>query len=137
MPSRSPSIPSPPPLLIESGNRRGGIVTEARNGTVIVNVKRRPSSGSERKCRKQPKKRENKPGEKFRPNFDWDGTEDTSHDMNPLYQNNHEAQLNCFFPVVSYATGALPFVFSNSRAGNFIFELNNLTKPIWQFGNDK
>ncbi|KAM1323902.1 hypothetical protein PS2_044736 [Malus domestica] len=129
MPSRIPSIPSPPPFLIESGNRRGGIVTEAGNGTVIVNVKRRPSSRSERKCGKQPKKRENKPGEKFRPNFDWDGTEDTSRDMNPLYQNNHVAQVYCFFPVVSYATGALPFVFSNSRAGNFIFELNNLTKP--------
>ncbi|KAI3973108.1 hypothetical protein MKX01_019766 [Papaver californicum] len=34
-----------------------------------------------------------KPSEKFRFNFDWDTTEDTSRDVNLLYQNPHEAQL--------------------------------------------
>ncbi|KAL6224198.1 hypothetical protein ACLB2K_003054 [Fragaria x ananassa] len=41
----------------------------------------------------KPKKRVIKPSEKFRFSFDWDTTEDTSRDMNPLYQNPHEAHL--------------------------------------------
>ncbi|WJX96994.1 Envelope glycoprotein gp160 [Trifolium repens] len=42
---------------------------------------------------KKPKKRVIKPSEKFRFSFDWENTEDTSRDMNNLYQNPHEAQL--------------------------------------------
>ncbi|GAB2211634.1 hypothetical protein Droror1_Dr00024958 [Drosera rotundifolia] len=42
---------------------------------------------------KKPKKRVIKPSEKFRFSFDWENTEDTSRDMNLLYQNPHEAQL--------------------------------------------
>ncbi|GAB2277412.1 Envelope glycoprotein gp160 [Dionaea muscipula] len=42
---------------------------------------------------KKPKKRVIKPSEKFRFSFDWENTEDTSRDMNALYQNPHEAQL--------------------------------------------
>ncbi|XVF29244.1 hypothetical protein REPUB_Repub15cG0104400 [Reevesia pubescens] len=42
---------------------------------------------------KKPKKRVIKPSEKFRFSFDWENTEDTSRDMNSLYQNPHEAQL--------------------------------------------
>lgn len=42
---------------------------------------------------KKPKKRVVKPSEKFRFSFDWENTEDTSRDMNILYQNPHEAQL--------------------------------------------
>ncbi|KAK7252231.1 hypothetical protein RIF29_36042 [Crotalaria pallida] len=41
---------------------------------------------------KKPKKRVIKPSEKFRFSFDWENTEDTSRDMNILYQNPHEAQ---------------------------------------------
>ncbi|XP_078444253.1 P-loop containing nucleoside triphosphate hydrolases superfamily protein [Wolffia australiana] len=42
---------------------------------------------------KKPKKRVIKPSEKFRFSFDWENTEDTSRDMNNLYQNPHEARL--------------------------------------------
>ncbi|KAL6526158.1 Envelope glycoprotein gp160 [Orobanche minor] len=42
---------------------------------------------------KKPKKRVIKPSEKFRFSFDWENTEDTSRDMNSLYQNPHEACL--------------------------------------------
>jgi len=42
---------------------------------------------------KKPKKRVIKPSEKFRFSFDWENTEDTSRDMNSLYQNPHDAQL--------------------------------------------
>ncbi|KAJ6340259.1 hypothetical protein OIU77_008087 [Salix suchowensis] len=42
---------------------------------------------------KKPKKRVIKPSEKFRFSFDWENTDDTSRDMNILYQNPHEAQL--------------------------------------------
>ncbi|XP_010413822.1 PREDICTED: DEAD-box ATP-dependent RNA helicase 21 isoform X2 [Camelina sativa] len=42
---------------------------------------------------KKPKKRVIRPSEKFRFSFDWENTEDTSRDMNVLYQNPHEAQL--------------------------------------------
>lgn len=42
---------------------------------------------------KKLKKRVVKPSEKFRFSFDWENTEDTSRDMNPIYQNPHEAQL--------------------------------------------
>ncbi|KAK8488760.1 hypothetical protein V6N13_025325 [Hibiscus sabdariffa] len=42
---------------------------------------------------KKPKKRVIKASEKFRFSFDWENTEDTSRDMNSLYQNPHEAQL--------------------------------------------
>eukprot|EP00245_Coleochaete_scutata_P007157 TRINITY_DN22260_c0_g1_i1.p1 TRINITY_DN22260_c0_g1~~TRINITY_DN22260_c0_g1_i1.p1 ORF type:complete len:868 (-),score=265.39 TRINITY_DN22260_c0_g1_i1:504-3107(-) len=42
---------------------------------------------------KKVKKRVVKPSEKFRFSFDWENTEDTSRDMNPIYQNPHEAQL--------------------------------------------
>ncbi|KAM0952679.1 putative RNA helicase [Dioscorea sansibarensis] len=41
---------------------------------------------------KKPKKRVIKPSEKFRFSFDWENTEDTSRDMNALYQNPHEAR---------------------------------------------
>ncbi|XP_074312302.1 DEAD-box ATP-dependent RNA helicase 21-like [Silene latifolia] len=41
----------------------------------------------------KPKKRVIKPSEKFRFSFDWENTEDTSRDMNALYQNPHQAQL--------------------------------------------
>ena len=37
------------------------------------------------------KKRVLKPSEKFRFNFDWDVGDDTSRDLNPLYNNPHEA----------------------------------------------
>ncbi|KAI3522388.1 hypothetical protein L1887_00126 [Cichorium endivia] len=40
----------------------------------------------------KPKKRVIKPSEKFRFSFDWENTEDTSRDMNILYQNPHEAR---------------------------------------------
>ncbi|KAI3874602.1 hypothetical protein MKX03_035123 [Papaver bracteatum] len=39
------------------------------------------------------KKRVMKPSDKFRFSFDWEISEDTSRDMNVLYQNPHEAQL--------------------------------------------
>ncbi|RZC68773.1 hypothetical protein C5167_031964 [Papaver somniferum] len=42
---------------------------------------------------KKPKMRVIKPSEKFRFTFDWDATEDTSRDLNSLYQNPHEAKL--------------------------------------------
>ncbi|KAL2621551.1 hypothetical protein R1flu_001756 [Riccia fluitans] len=42
---------------------------------------------------KMSKKRRAKPSEKFRFSFNWENTEDTSRDMNPIYQNPHEAQL--------------------------------------------
>ncbi|KAJ1688638.1 hypothetical protein LUZ63_012793 [Rhynchospora breviuscula] len=42
---------------------------------------------------KKPKKRVIKPSEKFRFSFDWENTEDTSRDMNALYQSPHEARL--------------------------------------------
>jgi ATP-dependent RNA helicase DDX23/PRP28 len=42
---------------------------------------------------KKPKKRVIKPSEKFRFSFDWENSEDTSRDMNSLYQTPHEAQL--------------------------------------------
>ncbi|XP_071692108.1 DEAD-box ATP-dependent RNA helicase 21 [Rutidosis leptorrhynchoides] len=42
---------------------------------------------------KKPKKRVIKPSEKFRFSFDWENTEDTSRDMNVLYQNPHEARI--------------------------------------------
>ncbi|KAE9458860.1 hypothetical protein C3L33_09260, partial [Rhododendron williamsianum] len=41
----------------------------------------------------KPKKRVIKPGDKFRFSFDWENTEDTSRDMNFLYQNPHETRL--------------------------------------------
>ena len=34
-----------------------------------------------------------KPSDKFRFNFDWENSEDTSRDVNPLYNNPHEAAL--------------------------------------------
>lgn len=37
------------------------------------------------------KKRVLKPSEKFRFNFDWEVSDDTSRDLNPLYNNPHEA----------------------------------------------
>eukprot|EP00884_Botryococcus_braunii_P016864 jgi/Botrbrau1/3861/Bobra.0183s0086.1 len=39
------------------------------------------------------KKKILKPSEKFRFNFDWEATDDTSRDLNPLYNNTHEAAL--------------------------------------------
>ncbi|KAL3687504.1 hypothetical protein R1sor_013813 [Riccia sorocarpa] len=42
---------------------------------------------------KKLKKRVVKPSKKFRFSFDWENTEDTSRDMNPISQNPHEAQL--------------------------------------------
>ncbi|KAJ0961297.1 hypothetical protein J5N97_000703 [Dioscorea zingiberensis] len=42
---------------------------------------------------KKPKKCVIKPNEKFRFSLDWENTEDTSRDMNVLYQNPHEARL--------------------------------------------
>jgi len=39
------------------------------------------------------KKRVVKPSEKFKFNFDWENSEDTSKDLNPLYNNLHEAPL--------------------------------------------
>eukprot|EP00798_Chlamydomonas_sp_ICE-L_P012530 gene12530-15746_t len=39
------------------------------------------------------KKKTMKPSDKFRFNFDWEVTEDTSKDLNPLYNNTHEAAL--------------------------------------------
>lgn len=39
------------------------------------------------------KKKILKPSEKFRFNFDWEVTDDTSRDLNPLYNNTHEAAL--------------------------------------------
>eukprot|EP00242_Pyramimonas_sp_CCMP2087_P002236 CAMPEP_0198230128 /NCGR_PEP_ID=MMETSP1445-20131203/114493_1 /TAXON_ID=36898 /ORGANISM="Pyramimonas sp., Strain CCMP2087" /LENGTH=776 /DNA_ID=CAMNT_0043910635 /DNA_START=98 /DNA_END=2431 /DNA_ORIENTATION=+ len=42
---------------------------------------------------KKVKKRIIKPSDKFRFNFDWENSEDTSRDVNPLYNNPHEAAL--------------------------------------------
>ncbi|KXZ50152.1 hypothetical protein GPECTOR_17g788 [Gonium pectorale] len=39
------------------------------------------------------KKRVLRPSEKFKFNFDWDSKDDTSRDLNPLYNNLHEAAL--------------------------------------------
>ena len=39
------------------------------------------------------KKKMLKPSEKFKFNFDWEAGDDTSKDLNPLYNNTHEAQL--------------------------------------------
>jgi hypothetical protein len=44
----------------------------------------RPSQGGERQ-----KKKVMKASEKFKFNFDWDNKEDTSKDLNPLYNNLH------------------------------------------------
>ncbi|KAI3916458.1 hypothetical protein MKW92_005915 [Papaver armeniacum] len=41
----------------------------------------------------KPKKKVMKPSDRFRFSFDWEISEDTSRDMNVLYQNPHEAQL--------------------------------------------
>lgn len=41
--------------------------------------------------RKKLKKTAGKPSDKFRFNFEWDASEDTSRDLNPLYQNPHGA----------------------------------------------
>lgn len=42
---------------------------------------------------KKEKKKVLKPSEKFRFSFDWEASDDTSRDLNPLYQNKHETQL--------------------------------------------
>ncbi|KAM7501000.1 hypothetical protein LguiA_025414 [Lonicera macranthoides] len=42
---------------------------------------------------KKPKKCVVKPSDKFRFSFDWENTEDTSRDMNSLYQDPHESRL--------------------------------------------
>ena len=34
-----------------------------------------------------------RPSEKFRFNFDWEAADDTSRDLNPLYNQTHEARL--------------------------------------------
>lgn len=39
------------------------------------------------------KKKMLKPSEKFKFNFDWEAGDDTSKDLNPLYNNTHQAQL--------------------------------------------
>lgn len=39
------------------------------------------------------KKKVKKPSEKFRFNFDWEATDDTSRDLNPLYQDPQTALL--------------------------------------------
>ena len=39
------------------------------------------------------KKKIRKPSEKFHLNFDWEATDDTSKDLNPIYNNTHEAAL--------------------------------------------
>ncbi|KAK9802687.1 hypothetical protein WJX73_005873 [Symbiochloris irregularis] len=39
------------------------------------------------------KKKMLKPSEKFKFNFDWEATDDTSRDLNPLYNSTHEATL--------------------------------------------
>jgi ATP-dependent RNA helicase DDX23/PRP28 len=42
---------------------------------------------------KRSKKQIVKPSKKFQVSFDWNNSEDTSRDINPLYQTPHEAQL--------------------------------------------
>mmetsp|Transcript_28431 Transcript_28431/g.61498 ORF Transcript_28431/g.61498 Transcript_28431/m.61498 type:complete len:251 (-) Transcript_28431:53-805(-) len=42
---------------------------------------------------KPPKKKIVKVTDKYRFSFDWEATEDTSRDLNPIYANKHEAQL--------------------------------------------
>jgi len=42
---------------------------------------------------KKEKKKVLKPSEKFRFSFDWEATDDTTRDLNPLFQNKHESQL--------------------------------------------
>ena len=44
-------------------------------------------------CPVQVRKKILKPSEKFRFNFDWEANDDTSRDLNPLYNNTHEAAL--------------------------------------------
>ena len=39
------------------------------------------------------KKRVIRPSDKFKFAFDWEAGEDTSRDLNPIYNNPHEAQL--------------------------------------------
>lgn len=39
------------------------------------------------------KKKARKPSEKFHLNFDWEAGDDTSRDLNPIYNNTHEAAL--------------------------------------------
>ena len=39
------------------------------------------------------KKKIRKPSEKFHLNFDWETNDDTSRDLNPIYNNTHEAAL--------------------------------------------
>ena len=39
------------------------------------------------------KKKIRKPSEKFHLNFDWETTDDTSKDLNPIYNQTHEAAL--------------------------------------------
>lgn len=50
---------------------------------------------------KKQKKTGGKPSDKFRFNFEWDASEDTSRDLNPLYQNPHGAEMHrCWCLVV-------------------------------------
>ena len=39
------------------------------------------------------KKKIRKPSEKFHLNFDWEASDDTSKDLNPIYNSTHEAAL--------------------------------------------
>ena len=43
--------------------------------------------------KKKEKKKIAKPSDKFKFNFDWAADEDTSRDLNPIYNNPHEAAL--------------------------------------------
>ncbi|GKD69820.1 DEAD-box ATP-dependent RNA helicase 21-like protein [Tanacetum coccineum] len=58
----------------------------------IGSVRKRVNLGRNIRTKK-PKKRVIKPSEKFRFSFDWENTEDTSRDMDALYQNPHKARL--------------------------------------------
>lgn len=59
--------------------------------------------------RKNMKKTGGKASDRFRFNFEWDASEDTSRDLNPLYQNPHGLFIvffvvcGCFFVVVCWS----------------------------------
>lgn len=58
------------------------------------------------------KKKMQKPSDKFKFNFDWDSKDDTSKDLNPLYNNLHGGLGKCMadsFSLVLQQLQALPY----------------------------
>jgi hypothetical protein len=56
------------------------------------------------------KKKVMRASEKFRFNFDWDGKEDTSKDLNPLYNQLHREWCRCIIAKLDCATAVPPSI---------------------------